>query len=127
MQADRVPAGTAAAEALRAETDGAGAAWSAPSADLARKRLDGLAAALTDARAQIGRLQPSPRMSLSSFGGTPANQRPTGLSAENVAGLGRTLFSDYLLAVEIAGTLLLVATIGAIVIAQRPVPTGRAP
>jgi NADH-quinone oxidoreductase subunit J len=127
MQADRVPAGTAAAETLRAEADGAGAVWSAPSADLARKRLDGLAAALGDARAQIGRLQPSPRMALSPLAGTPANQKPTGLSAENVAGLGRTLFSDYLLAVEIAGTLLLVATIGAIVIAQRPVSTGRAP
>ncbi|HEX4591532.1 MAG TPA: NADH-quinone oxidoreductase subunit J [Gemmataceae bacterium] len=126
-QADRVPAGTAAGETLRQETDGAGAAWSAPSADLARKRLDSLAAALVDARAQIGRLQPSPRMPLSPFAGTPANQKPAGLPAENVAGLGRTLFSDYLLAVEIAGTLLLVAAIGAIVIAQRPVSTGRAP
>jgi NADH-quinone oxidoreductase subunit J len=41
------------------------------------------------------------------------------LPAANVAALGRTLFSDYLLAVELGGTLLLVATIGAIAIAHR--------
>ena len=41
------------------------------------------------------------------------------LPAANVANLGRTLFSDYLLAVELGGTLLLVATIGAIAIAHR--------
>jgi NADH-quinone oxidoreductase subunit J len=34
-------------------------------------------------------------------------------------GVGRSLFTDYLFAVELAGTLLLVATIGAIVIAPR--------
>jgi NADH-quinone oxidoreductase subunit J len=33
--------------------------------------------------------------------------------------LGRSLFGDYLFAVELAGTLLLVATIGAIAIAPR--------
>jgi NADH:ubiquinone oxidoreductase subunit 6 (subunit J) len=121
-QVDRVPAGTAAHQALRAETDAASSTWSAPSADLARKRLDGLAAALADGRAQIGRLQPSKQLPLSPFAGTPANRMPTALPAENVAGLGRTLFSDYLLAVEIAGTLLLVATVGAIAIAQRPPP-----
>ena len=38
---------------------------------------------------------------------------------DNVAGLGRTLFSDYLLPLELAGVLLTVATIGAIVIAGR--------
>jgi NADH-quinone oxidoreductase subunit J len=41
------------------------------------------------------------------------------LPAENVAALGRILFTDYLLAVELGGTLLLVATIGAIAIAAR--------
>jgi NADH-quinone oxidoreductase subunit J len=35
------------------------------------------------------------------------------------SGLGRSMFTDYLLAVELAGTVLLVATIGAIVLAQR--------
>ena len=38
---------------------------------------------------------------------------------DNVAALGRSLFTDYLLAVELAGALLLVATIGAIAIAGR--------
>jgi NADH:ubiquinone oxidoreductase subunit 6 (subunit J) len=42
------------------------------------------------------------------------------LPAENAAHLGRSLFTDFLLPVEIAGTLLLVATVGAIAIAQRP-------
>jgi NADH-quinone oxidoreductase subunit J len=38
------------------------------------------------------------------------------LPAANVAGLGKLLFTDHLLAVELGGTLLLVATIGAIAI-----------
>jgi NADH-quinone oxidoreductase subunit J len=42
-----------------------------------------------------------------------------GLPAENVAYLGRMLFTDYLLAVEMAGLLLLTATIGAILVATR--------
>ena len=37
----------------------------------------------------------------------------------NMKGLGRSLFGDYLFAVEIAGTLLLIASIGAIAIAPR--------
>ena len=41
------------------------------------------------------------------------------LPHENTAYLGRALFTDYLLAVELGGTLLLVATIGAIAIASR--------
>ena len=44
-----------------------------------------------------------------------ANDTPTGSLHE----LGRSLFGDYLYAVELAGTLLLVATIGAIGIAPR--------
>jgi NADH:ubiquinone oxidoreductase subunit 6 (subunit J) len=122
----QVPVGTTAAAALRAEADSAGTLWSAPSVDAARKQLDTLAVALTVARAQVGRLQPGQAAKLSPMAGTPANERPQGLSAENVAGLGRTLFSDYLLAVEIAGTLLLIATVGAIAIAHRPVATRRA-
>jgi hypothetical protein len=39
------------------------------------------------------------------------------LPAANVAALGRSLFTDHLLAIELGGTLLLVATIGAIAIA----------
>ena len=41
------------------------------------------------------------------------------LPARNVANLGLLLYADHLLAVELAGTLLLVATIGAIAIAHR--------
>lgn len=45
--------------------------------------------------------------------GPPLNQLPSG----NVAALGRVLFTDHLIAIELGGTLLLVATIGAILIA----------
>ena len=41
------------------------------------------------------------------------------LPARNVANLGYTLYSEHILAVEMAGTLLLVATIGAVAIAGR--------
>ena len=41
------------------------------------------------------------------------------LPARNVANLGLLLYADHLLAVELAGTLLLVATIGAVAIAHR--------
>ena len=44
---------------------------------------------------------------------------PPNLPAQNVAGLGQALFTRYLVPVEMAGVLLLVATIGAIVIAGR--------
>jgi len=86
--------------------------------------LDRLYATAAEERAyamrHVGRLSPPARDVLSPFAGTPANQPPQPLASDNVAGLGRTLFSDYLLAVELGGTLLLVATIGAIAITQRP-------
>ena len=50
---------------------------------------------------------------------TPGHFKPGQLPAANVAALGRTLFTDYLIPVELAATLLLIATIGAIVIAGR--------
>jgi NADH-quinone oxidoreductase subunit J len=50
---------------------------------------------------------------------TPSHFTAGKLPAANVAALGRTLFTDYLIAVELAATLLLVATIGAIAIAAR--------
>jgi NADH-quinone oxidoreductase subunit J len=49
-------------------------------------------------------------------------QSTSGATSETfgtMRGLGRSLFGDYLLAVELAGTLLLVASIGAIVIAPK--------
>jgi len=39
--------------------------------------------------------------------------------AGRLRGLGRSLFTDYLVAVELAGTLLLVAGVGAVAIAPR--------
>jgi NADH-quinone oxidoreductase subunit J len=54
--------------------------------------------------------------------GVAANpfSRPDGTkSLARMRSLGRSLFGDYLFAVELAGTLLLVATIGAIAIAPR--------
>ena len=50
---------------------------------------------------------------------TPGHFPPGKLPAANVTAVGRTLFTDYLIPVELAATLLLVATIGAIVIASR--------
>ncbi len=47
-----------------------------------------------------------------------ADGRPY-MPADNPAYLGRSLFTDYLLPVELGGFLLLVAAIGAITIAQR--------
>ena len=41
------------------------------------------------------------------------------LVPSTTAGLGRALYTDYLIAVELAGTVLLVATIGALALAQR--------
>jgi NADH-quinone oxidoreductase subunit J len=43
---------------------------------------------------------------------------------DRLRGLGRSLFSDYLIVVELAGTLLLVAGVGAVAIAPRR-PTGK--
>jgi NADH:ubiquinone oxidoreductase subunit 6 (subunit J) len=77
------------------------------------------------ARGYWGDLPPDPRLPRSN--GSQASLQPAlhdargraPLPAENTAALGRSLFSDYLLAVELAGMLLTVATIGAIVIAAR--------
>jgi NADH:ubiquinone oxidoreductase subunit 6 (subunit J) len=44
---------------------------------------------------------------------------PGRLPAENTAYLGRTLFTDFLIAVELAGTLLLITAVGAIAITHR--------
>jgi NADH-quinone oxidoreductase subunit J len=49
----------------------------------------------------------------------PFSRAEKGASIVTLRSLGRSLFGDYLFAVELAGTLLLVATIGAIAIAPR--------
>lgn len=51
--------------------------------------------------------------------GNPLSQVDEKHPVGNLQGLGRSLFGDYLFAVELAGTLLLVACIGAIAIAPR--------
>ncbi|HKI34104.1 MAG TPA: NADH-quinone oxidoreductase subunit J [Gemmataceae bacterium] len=92
------------------------------------------------ARASYGILQPPADTRLSAYSGPPANaplfppadgkpdpgalrrdrdSRVPQMPHENTAYLGRALFTDYLLAVELGGTLLLVATVGAIAIAGR--------
>jgi NADH-quinone oxidoreductase subunit J len=80
-------------------------------------------AAVLSAQRRTGDYLPPAHITLSANGGPPVNAvADRRLPAGNVAALGRLLFSDYLLAVELAGTLLLVATIGAIAITHR---TGR--
>jgi hypothetical protein len=88
-----------------------------------------LAKPLAEARQQQGWVRPSPAATLSSFSGPPANTPPDQLRsdeqgrphlpAENAHYLGRSLFTDFLIPVELGGTLLLVAAVGAIAIAQR--------
>jgi NADH:ubiquinone oxidoreductase subunit 6 (subunit J) len=79
-----------------------------------RKTLGELVGRAVRVRESVGSLSaPGAGPARSPFG-TP----PPGTS-ENVAPLGRALFTDYLLAVELGGTLLLVATVGAIAIAAR--------
>jgi hypothetical protein len=72
------------------------------------------------ARSRIGDLRPTDAVTLSAFAGQPSYRAGEArLPAANVPALGRALFSDYLLAVELGGRLLLVATIGAIAITHR--------
>jgi NADH:ubiquinone oxidoreductase subunit 6 (subunit J) len=107
---------------------------------LARKSLERLQQIGLRARATYGTLQPPPGTPMSDLSGPSAatvpfeptagppprggairrgaDERPE-MPHENTAHLGRALFTDYLLAVELGGTLLLVATIGAIAIAGR--------
>lgn len=76
-----------------------------------------------------GMLTPPPYLATSALSGPPSNTPVSerrldrfglpAMPAANSAYLGRSLFTDNLLAIEIAGFLLLVATIGAIVIATR--------
>jgi NADH:ubiquinone oxidoreductase subunit 6 (subunit J) len=91
-----------------------------------RKVLSELEGAVMDIRDQYGSMKPGvtapPRSSYSeepipgTAGGEPA---PGHLPVENTAHLGRTLFTDFLVGVELAGTLLMVAVVGAIAIAYR--------
>ncbi len=80
-------------------------------------RVEGKVPALRDeakkARAELDRFR-------AGYGTVAPHSAGAGkLPAENVAALGQTLFTDYLVPVELAAVLLLVATIGAIAIAAR--------
>jgi NADH-quinone oxidoreductase subunit J len=97
--------------------------------------VEGMSAALLDLEKRIGEvrdtfgsMKPSLRARpLSTFSGganglaerEAGEPAPGKLPVENPAYLGRTLFTDFLIAVELAGTLLLVAAVGAIAIAHR--------
>jgi len=79
----------------------------------ASKDLTALTAAAARLRDKAAKLQPG-----SLAAKDPDAPQPP-LTARNVAGLGSALFTRYLVPVELAGVLLLVATIGAIAIAGR--------
>jgi len=89
-------------------------------AEATRRDLMQLRTEVAAARDHVGDIPPPDTVRLSRFGGPPPSEvTDSRLPAANVAALGRALFSDYLLAVELGGTLLLVATIGAIAITHR--------
>lgn len=105
------------------------------SAERVGETLDRLARTVSQARQQQGWLRPSPELPLSSMSGPPPNLAPDQyrtddqgrphLPGENTHYLGKALFTDFFLAVELAGMLLLVAAIGAIAIAHRRSPEAR--
>jgi NADH:ubiquinone oxidoreductase subunit 6 (subunit J) len=106
--------------------------------DKAAERLELVTAELGRARQQHGFLQAAgarSRVPLSNQSGPAANEpadqlrygsdgRPL-VPHDNSAYLGRSLFTDYLLPVELGGVLLLVAAVGAIAIAHRNEPESR--
>jgi NADH:ubiquinone oxidoreductase subunit 6 (subunit J) len=107
--------------------------YTTPSPEGYRATLLKLEALGRQARTRLGTLQPPADLPLSGLSGPPASTPPselrrdgvTGrpqLPAENSAYLGRSLFTDFLLPVELGGMLLLVAALGAIAIAHRRTP-----
>src|SRR5262249_58497261 len=116
----------------RARTGGSASA-AAHAAEERRKPLGGRVRLPQTGRQRLGSVAVPADLPLSGLSGPPANtpaeevrrDPDTGLPrvpAENAAYLGRSLYTDYLLPVELAGTLLLVAAIGAIAIAHRRPP-----
>jgi NADH:ubiquinone oxidoreductase subunit 6 (subunit J) len=82
-----------------------------------KSKLELIAKHGAEVRNQVGTLRPRPatQKEMSVFS-VPEKDAPV---PENVAPLGLALFTDFLLPVELGGTLLLVATIGAIAITSR--------
>jgi NADH:ubiquinone oxidoreductase subunit 6 (subunit J) len=101
-----------------------------------REGLDRMVHLAEQGRSQLGSLQPPGPRPLSPLSGPTAAEplqnlrRNAGgvpqLPAENSAYLGKSLFTDFLLPVELGGVLLLVAAIGAIAIAHRRTTNERA-
>lgn len=94
-----------------------------------RREMNELVELGESARHRIGWL-PAPNAPFSNLSGPPPTvasdnirrdkvQGLPRMPADNAAYLGRSLFSDFLLPVELGGTLLLVATVGAVAIAFR--------
>ena len=112
--------------------------WPANNPEAAAGQLDKIAGELKQARQRHGFLQASgtfTHVPLSDQSGPAANEPPEQLRYgpdgrplvpyDNSAYLGRSLFTDFLLPVELGGVLLLVATAGAIAIAHRVQPERR--
>jgi NADH:ubiquinone oxidoreductase subunit 6 (subunit J) len=123
-------------EDLESRADAVGDAWYSEmlkpdaSKEKLRAQLKELIVIGEDAKKRLGWLPPAGNISLSNQSGVPPTvpaeqvrrDEKTGLPRmpdENSAYLGRALFTDFLLPVELGGTLLLVATVGAIAIAFR--------
>jgi NADH:ubiquinone oxidoreductase subunit 6 (subunit J) len=105
--------------------------WNMPKVSIGalKKALTEIRTAGLQIRDSYAALQPRGPNRLSAFSGIPSDRALADvpkdtrgrllMPGENVASLGRSLFTDYLLAVELGGMLLLVATIGAIAMVNR--------
>jgi NADH-quinone oxidoreductase subunit J len=124
-EAEREAAPSDTSREIRAALDDLESEWKDRGSDAAKMKraLARLYAAGVQVRDHQGSLKPPAQLPLSFYSRPAAEPAPDrqreALPKENVAYLGRSLFTDYLLAVELGGTLLLVATIGAIAIAAR--------
>jgi len=121
--------GDLAGQVERVETEWANLGPDVATVGQLKAQLANLAAIGEAARHRPGWLPPALNVPLSNLSGPPATVQAehvrrddAGLPrmpAENSAYLGRALFTDFLLPVELGGALLLVATVGAIAIAFR--------
>jgi NADH-quinone oxidoreductase subunit J len=118
---DRAGVSPALVRSMETALDNAQVSLNARAPDLTRLKesLGQLHQAGIQIRRSYGSLEPPPQLVLSGYSVTRDRQGNPALPAENVAYLGRSLFTDFLLPVELGGTLLLVATVGAIAIASR--------
>ncbi len=79
-----------------------------------------------DQAAELGRRSTVGFIAIPADRSAHANSNVAAHEPSRLRGLGRSLFSDYLIAIELAGTLLLVAGVGAVAIAPRR-PAAAAP